>query len=63
MIIKKTENGSYAIHVSGFTILFTHFEKGRSFVSFYHGDDYKCDLFEPKEFYKAWREMKCRECE
>lgn len=59
MIINKTKNGCYAIHVSGFTILFTHYEKSGSFISFYSGDTYKCDLFEPEEFYKAWRAMKC----
>ena len=60
MKVSKAKD-SYAIHIKGFVILFTHYEIDGGGVSFFFGETYKCDLFEPDAFYKAWREMICRE--
>lgn len=67
MKVRKTGN-CYAVHIGGFIIIFTRFEKvvdekgvNKNIVSFYFYDSYKCDLYEPDAFYKAWREMKCLE--
>ena len=60
MEVSKAKDG-YAIHIQGFVILFTRYEIDRGVVSFFFGETYKCNLFEPDAFYKAWREMLCRD--